>query len=259
MKKITNILIAAAMLITSAFSLNAAPSSYGSSEGSKSSFGSSGSSGGSKSSSWGSSTSKPSAPAASSWGSSASKPSAPAAPSNWGSSASKPSAPAAPSTSKSIFWGSSNSTKTSTVNDVKKGSSTDSALAAKTSMTPETVKKRSDVVESFKRDNAQTYSNKFANEPASRPTYIPQNYNDGGTTRNIYYNYNSGGYGYMNALGTFILYDALTHAAYSHADRVVYVDNNETSSNVGAVLLWTLLIIGLVIGTIIFIFRKEIF
>jgi len=243
MKKITNILIAAAMLITSAFSLNAAPSSYGSSEGSKSSFGSSGSSGGSKSSSWGSSTSKPSAPAASSWGSSASK----------------PSAPAAPSTSKSSFWGSSNSTKTSTVNDVKKGSSTDSALAAKTSMTPETVKKRSDVVESFKRDNAQTYSNKFANEPASRPTYIPQNYNDGGTTRNIYYNYNSGGYGYMNALGTFILYDALTHAAYSHADRVVYVDNNETSSNVGAVLLWTLLIIGLVIGTIIFIFRKEIF
>ena len=231
------------MLITSAFSLNAAPSSYGSSEGSKSSFGSSGSSGGSKSSSWGSSTSKPSAPAASSWGSSASK----------------PSAPAAPSTSKSSFWGSSNSTKTSTVNDVKKGSSTDSALAAKTSMTPETVKKRSDVVESFKRDNAQTYSNKFANEPASRPTYIPQNYNDGGTTRNIYYNYNSGGYGYMNALGTFILYDALTHAAYSHADRVVYVDNNETSSNVGAVLLWTLLIIGLVIGTIIFIFRKEIF
>jgi len=258
MKKITNILIAAAMLITSAFSLNAAPSSYGSSEGSKSSFGSSGSSGGSKSSSWGSSTSKPSAPAASSWGSSASKPSAPAA-SSWGSSASKPSAPAAPSTSKSSFWGSSNSTKTSTVNDVKKGSSTDSALAAKTSMTPETVKKRSDVVESFKRDNAQTYSNKFANEPASRPTYIPQNYNDGGTTRNIYYNYNSGGYGYMNALGTFILYDALTHAAYSHADRVVYVDNNETSSNVGAVLLWTLLIIGLVIGTIIFIFRKEIF
>ena len=153
------------------------------------------------------------------------------------------------------MWGSSNST----VNDVKKGSSTDSALAAKTSMTPETVKKRADVVESFKRDNAQKYSNKFAAEPASRPTYIPQTYNDGGTTRNIYYNYNSGGYGYMNSLGTFILYDALTHAAYNHADRVVYVDNNSTSSNVGAVLLWTLLIIGLVIGTIIFIFRKEIF
>ena len=239
MKKMTNILIVAAMLITSAFSLNAAPSSE-SSGSSKSSFGSSG---GSKSSSWGSSTSKPSAPAASSWGSSASK----------------PSAPAAPSTSKSSFWGSSNSTKTSNVNDVKKGSSTDSALAAKTSMTPETVKKRADVVESFKRDNSKTYSNKFDAEPASRPTYIPQNYNDGGTTRNVYYNYNSGGYGYMNALGTFILYDALTHAAHNHADNVVYVDNNKTSSNVGTVLLWTLLIIGLVIGTVFFIFRKEIF
>ena len=236
MKKITNILIVAAMLITSAFSLNAEPSS-GSSGSSKSSFGSSGSS---KSSSWGSSTSKPSAPAASSWGSSTSKPSA-------------------PSTSKSSFWGSSNSTKTSNVNDVKKGSSTDSALAAKTSMTPETVKKRADVVESFKRDNSKTYSNKFDAEPASRPTYIPQNYNDGGTTRNVYYNYNSGGYGYMNALGTFILYDALTHAAHNHADNVVYVDNNKTSSNVGTVLLWTLLIIGLVIGTVFFIFRKEIF
>ena len=212
------------MLITSAFSLNAAPSSE-SSGSSKSSFGSSG---GSKSSSWGSSTSKPSAPAASSWGSSTSK----------------PSAPAAPSTSKSSFWGSSNSTKTSNVNDVKKGSSTDSALAAKTSMTPETVKKRADVVESFKRDNSKTYSNKFDAEPASRPTYIPQNYNDGGTTRNVYYNYNSGGYGYMNALGTFILYDALTHAAHNHADNVVYVDNNKTSSNVSTWVVVMILLMG---------------
>ena len=237
MKKITNILIVAAMLITSAFSLNAAPSS-GSSESSKSSFGSSG---GSKSSSWGSSTSKPSAPATSS---------------TWGSSASKPSAPEASTTSKSSLWGSSNSTKTSTANDVKKGSSTDSALAAKTSMTPETVKKRADVVESFKRDNAQKYSNKFAAEPASRPTYIPQSYSDGGVTRNVYYNYNSGGYGYMNALGTFILYDALTHAAYNHADRVVYVDNNATS---GYGIFWALFIIVLAISVTVFIFRKEIF
>jgi cytoskeletal protein RodZ len=62
----------------------------------------------------------------------------------------------------------------------------------------------------FKAKYASTYTSKYATEPAQRPAYIPQSTNVGGTTYNITYNQSSGGYGYMNTLGSFILYDMMT-------------------------------------------------
>jgi len=75
---------------------------------------------------------------------------------------------------------------------------------------------RKEAMNKFKTDpaNQKKYGkegSKFASEPAKRPAHIPQNYTPpGGTQTTIIYNQGGGGYGYMNALGTFMLYDALT-------------------------------------------------
>lgn len=75
-------------------------------------------------------------------------------------------------------------------------------------MTPP--KSRADYVNDFKQQNATKYTNSFKTEPSVRPTYIPQTYNN----HTIIYNSTYGGYGYMDAVGTWIMFDALEHAAH---------------------------------------------
>jgi hypothetical protein len=171
------------------------------------------SSGGSRSSSSSFSAPKSSSGSSSSWGSK---------PGSWG--ASKPSAPIAPAT-KSV---SPVSPAKSSFSSSAPSSSTDRALASKTASNANT-KSRADIVNDFKQQNAAKYVNKFDKEPTARPAYIPNSYRDTrtGSTYNVTYNSNTGGYGYWNALGVFILIDALSDAANTHANTT----NNYYSGN----------------------------
>ena len=64
---------------------------------------------------------------------------------------------------------------------------------------------------------ASQYKSKFNKEPATRPDYIPRTYSNSGTSYNVMYNRNSGGYGYWGGggpgLGTWMMYDALSDVA----------------------------------------------
>lgn len=62
----------------------------------------------------------------------------------------------------------------------------------------------------------------FATKPTTRPSYVPQNTMVGGNTYNISYNQGRGGYGYMDTLGMFIMYDIMTNRSF--------VDNQMRSS-----------------------------
>ena len=74
-------------------------------------------------------------------------------------------------------------------------------------------KSRESALNDFREKNKQKYTSKYATKPATRPEHIPQTTTAGGTTYNISYNQNHGGYGYYNALGAFIIYDAMTDVA----------------------------------------------
>lgn len=73
---------------------------------------------------------------------------------------------------------------------------------------------REKAIADFKAKNAAKYTTKFDREPTRRPDYIPQGRTErDGSYRPVYYDQQRGGYGYWDALGTFIIYDALTDAA----------------------------------------------
>ena len=77
-----------------------------------------------------------------------------------------------------------------------------------------TFKDRKSAAASFKKKNAAKYGSTYATKPATRPGHIPPTYvGSGGTTYNISYNQGHGGYGYMNSLGAFIVYNAMADIA----------------------------------------------
>jgi hypothetical protein len=113
-------------------------------------------------------------------------------------------------------------------------------------------KTRESAVADFKAKKATTYTSKFATEPTKRPDHIPQTYKANGTSYNITYNQNVGGYGYWNGggpgLGTFMLYDALSDAVmmntlmdrdhYYVGDAPTVVSHSNTGSTFLTVMLW---------------------
>ena len=143
-------------------------------------------------------------------GSRSAAPSAPAPSRSWGSSSSN-------SGKTSSGWGGSSAPKLSTSKS-SNSSSTDSAISAKSAMTNSV--SRQQTVEQYKTQNATKYTNRFSNEPPTRPTYIPQQYVDPvqHTYHYVYYDRGYGGYGYWDLMGQFILYDALTEHANRYAD-----------------------------------------
>lgn len=140
-----------------------------------------------------------------------STPSSPSRPSFGGLGSTKPSTPAPAPSSPSSFGGLSSSKATPPSTSTTKPSvSSNNALNSykrDTAATPP--KSRDAYVSEFKKANETKYPTKFASEPASRPSYIPSSYNGAPVT----YNAGMGGYGYTNALGQFMLYDALTDIA----------------------------------------------
>jgi hypothetical protein len=225
---------------------------------SKSSFGGSRSSSTSKSTAPKSSFSSPSK--SSGWGSSTT-PSAPATSSpsrsSFGSPSSTPSNPSAPATSSSSSFGSWFGGKKSSP-ATNNASNTDKALSAKTAANSNT-KSRETLVNEFKAQNAAKYTNTFKSEPASRPSYIPQSKQFDGVERPITYNVNTGNYGYWNALGTFMVYDALTDAAHNHATTVHHTYGPAQASSGGSAIgtvLTVILFLAIGAGIIGLIFWK---
>ena len=65
----------------------------------------------------------------------------------------------------------------------------------------------------FKAKNADKYKSTYDKKPDTRPEHIPSTTKGAdGSTVNITYNQNGGGYGHMNALGAFIMYDMMSDA-----------------------------------------------
>ncbi len=127
--------------------------------------------------------------------------------------------------SKNGFSSSGSSSKSSTSSTPKR--SAFDVAAQRKAITPPPPKEK--FVENFKAQNAGKYPTTFASQPATRPAYVPQTTTYQGQQRNIEYNQQAGGYGFMNGLGQFMIYDAITDMAFGahEKEKVVYVEKTK--------------------------------
>tara|TARA_B100001778_G_scaffold334986_1_gene350480 strand:+ start:32616 stop:33341 length:726 start_codon:yes stop_codon:yes gene_type:complete len=95
---------------------------------------------------------------------------------------------------------------------------------------------------------------RFDSKPATRPSYIPQTYSSGGNTYNISYNPGYGGYGYMNALGTWVMYDIMWNQAFVNNQMRTYgyAYGPAPSAGPGAGMVLGIIVGVVVIGGVIF-------
>lgn len=121
--------------------------------------------------------------------------------------ASKPAA-TKPSSSSTVTKPSSKSN----VVTQKYKSATDKAIYEKAVKNGTVFKTKDEAISSFKTTHGAKYTSTFPKEPVTRPTYIPQTTTVGGRSYNVTYNQDRGGYGYMNSLGTWMMFDAMTDA-----------------------------------------------
>ena len=68
-------------------------------------------------------------------------------------------------------------------------------------------------IQDHKSKNAGKYPSKYAAKPATRPEHIPATTQVGGKPVNVTYNVNQGGYGYMGASGSWMMYDTMRDVA----------------------------------------------
>lgn len=105
----------------------------------------------------------------------------------------------------------------------------DKSQAARSIAPPTPPKPKSDYIADFKKNNASKYPTKFTTPPATRPSYIPPTTTYNGQPREIVYNQSYGGYGFMDGLGQFMIYDAITDMASNafQKDQTVYVQQTK--------------------------------
>lgn len=138
-----------------------------------------------------------------------------------------------PSVSKPSTGFSSNSKTSATV--PSKAAPTknafDKSQAARSIAPP---KPKNEYIADFKKNNASKYPTTFSTPPASRPAYIPPTTTYNGQSRPIEYNQQAGGYGFMNGLGQFMIYDAITDIATGafQKDQTVYVQAQQQAATV---------------------------
>ena len=121
----------------------------------------------------------------------------------------------------STNWGKPNTAKPQT--SPRPTSAVDIAKYKAATKNGTTFKTRESAIADFKAKKGSTYTSKYVTEPTTRPRHIPQQYQEGGQSYNITYNSGYGGYGYMNTLGTFMLYDIMTDNA--NLNRTMTRDN----------------------------------
>ena len=128
-------------------------------------------------------------------------------------SATKPSTatkPTAVTTTSTTTGPTTKPTSKSNVVTQKYKSQTDKAAYEKAVKSGTAFKTRDEAVSSFKTQHGSKYTSKYTSEPATRPSHIPQTTEVGGRSYNVTYNQGMGGYGYMNSLGTWMMFDAMT-------------------------------------------------
>ena len=77
------------------------------------------------------------------------------------------------------------------------------------------MKSKNDYISEFKKNNEAKYSNKFASEPTTRPSYIPATTTTStGVSVPVVFNANLGGYGYYVG-SNWVMYDPLDVLAIS--------------------------------------------
>ena len=77
-----------------------------------------------------------------------------------------------------------------------------------------TFQSRQQAEQAFVGRNSSQYPSRFASQPSSRPSHVPQSTRVGGRNVNVSYNAGLGGYGYLHpTLGTWVLYSAMADAA----------------------------------------------
>ena len=206
----------------------------GSSSSSRSSSSSSRSSVSRPSSSGSSSSSRPSSSGSGIWG--GSKPSKPAA---------TPTPKPLPETPAKTWGGSKPSTPTTTTAPKSSTQIVRDKQIADQKMKYDSAKatgkafpSKDAAIEDWKKKNTGKYESKFTTEPSVKPSYIPNTYTgSNGYSAPISYNQQYGGYGYMDALGTFILWDALTDIAFQDnqiQQAGYYIGNPPTAPPVAA-------------------------
>jgi hypothetical protein len=192
-------------------------------------------------------------------GSSFSRPSSPPRASN---NNSRPNRNANPSRNSNRNWGSSNRSSRNSAS--RNQTRADRALHDRAKKQGTHFKNRQQATAAFKKNKgaeiAKKYPTKFDSKPATRPDYIPQTTSVNGNTYNITYNQTHDGYGYMNALGTFVLYDMLSNQAFMNQQMrsYGYAYGPAPSSGVGAGVIIGV-IVGIVVigGVVIFLVVQE--
>ena len=108
---------------------------------------------------------------------------------------------------------SSTASRKATKPNTRKATKADKALAAKAKKNGTSFKSKKEATAAFKKKNATKYKSKYASKPATRPSHIPASTSVGGRNVNVTYNVNHGGYGYMGAGGSWMMYNAMADAA----------------------------------------------
>jgi hypothetical protein len=137
-----------------------------------------------------------------------------------------------PSVSKPSGGFSSNSSKSSAVKPSTPAApknAFDKSQAARYVAPPPPIKPKNEYISDFRKNNASKYPTKFATPPATRPSYVPPTTTYQGQQREIVYNQSVGGYGFMDGLGQFMIYDAITDMASNafKKDETVYVQQSK--------------------------------
>ena len=195
---------------------------------------------------------------------------------SWGDS--KPST-SKPSTSDSKGWGNTSSQPKSITPKTTKTPTTPADKARQTQFIESKTKydsaqksgkvfqSRDQAVNKWKTENAGKFENKFTTPPAKKPDYIPNTYSSPtGYSAPISYNQQYGGYGYMDALGTFILWDAMTDIAFqnNHMNQSGYYVGNAPKEPIfvqpeerfpwGTFVIGVLMVLVIGIGGLFFVF-----
>lgn len=187
---------------------------------------------------------------------------------NFGGSKSKPKSKA--TTPKSGFGGSKakSGTKAKAKAPARKPlSKTDKAAFAKAKKSGTAFKSRKAAAADFKTKNAGKYPSKYTSKPATRPSHIPQSASVGGNTYNISYNAGYGGYGYMGAGGSWMVYSAMADAVMMNTlmTRRGYVYGPRYYQPVAMVpapygfmsFVWSMLVFAIVVAVIIALVRNS--
>lgn len=119
-------------------------------------------------------------------------------------------------TSSGSSWGTrkpaTSSTRSSTTKSTPKRSATDQKAYDKAKASGTAFESRSKATSAFKTKHATEYKSTYTAKPETRPSHIPESTKVGGTTYNVTYNQQHGGYGYMGPSGSWMMYNAMGDA-----------------------------------------------